>query len=303
MPYRNEEKPTFAGFPYSPPSAAAAQIGILGCEHGTLYPGRSLSHTAGAPLALRRALKGSAIRRDRYDFDLDGVPPGDAVDCGDVDGDPADAAGNRERITSAVAALLDRTMVPVILGGDDSIPIPVVAAFADRGPITVVQVDAHIDWRDEVDGERFGYSSPMRRISEMPWVERMIQIGMRGVGSARAEEVNAARRWGAHLVRSAEVHRLGLQPVLDLIPPGARCFVTIDCDGLDPSIMPAVIAPAPGGLTYLQVIELLHGIADRASIVGFDLVEFVPGQDPFGHAALTAARIACNAIAAIVRPR
>lgn len=302
MADRNGENPTFAGFPYSPPSTATARVGILGCEHGTLYPGRSRSHTAGAPLALRRALKGSAIQRDRYDFDLDDVPPGDAVDCGDVDGHPADAAGNRERIRSAVAALLARDMVPVILGGDDSIPIPVVAAFADRGPITVVQVDAHIDWRDEVDGERFGYSSPMRRISEMPWVERMIQVGMRGVGSARAEEVNAARSWGSHLVRSAEVHRLGVQPVLDLVPAGARCFVTVDCDGLDPSIMPAVIAPAPGGLTYLQVIELLHGIAAKARIAGFDLVEFMPGQDPFGHAALTAARLTCNAIAAILRP-
>jgi agmatinase len=139
----------------------------------------------------------------------------------------------------------------------------------------------------------------MRRASEMPWVERIVQVGIRGTGSARNEEVDAARKWGAHLVRAAEVHRQGIGPVLDLIPQGARCFVTLDCDGLDPSIMPAVIAPAPGGLSYWHVVELLRGIAAKAPIVGFDIVEFVPGRDPLGHAALTAARIVCNAIEAI----
>jgi agmatinase len=112
--------------------------------------------------------------------------------------------------------------------------------------------------------------------------------------------VTAARTWGAHLVRAADVDRHGIGPVLDLIPQGTRCFVTLDCDGLDPAIMPAVLAPAPGGLSYWHVVELLHGLAARGPIVGFDIVEFVPGLDPSGHAALTAARITCNAIAAIV---
>ncbi len=131
------------------------------------------------------------------------------------------------------------TRVQIVAGGPE---------HCDRGPVTVVRVDAHIDWRDEIDGERYGYRSPMRRISEMPCVERLVQVGMRGV-CARADDVRAARSWESHFVRSAEVHHLGLRPVLDLIPPGARCFVTIDCDGLDPSIMPVIIAPAPGGLT------------------------------------------------------
>lgn len=293
---------TFAAFPrVDNPVPRTVLAGILGAEHGTSYRPGQPSHTAGAPAALRRALRGYAATRGQYDFDIDRLPPEEVVDCGDVQGDPADAAGNRVNVTQAVRALLDQGVVPVVLGGDDSVPIPVLAAYADKGPITIVQVDAHIDWRDEVHGERFGYSSPMRRASEMPWVQRLVQIGMRGIGSARQEEVDAARLWGAHLIRADDVHRQGISPVLELIPEGARCFVTIDCDGLDPSIMPAVIAPAPGGLTYWHVVELLHGIGEKARIVGFDLVEFVPTADPTGHAALTAARLVSNALAAIAR--
>jgi agmatinase len=75
--------------------------------------------------------------------------------------------------------------------------------------------------------------------------------------------------------------------------------VTVDCDGLDPSIMPAVKAPAPGGLTYWHVVELIRGAARKAPIAGFDLVEFMPERDSHGLAARTAARIVCNAIAAV----
>ena len=79
----------------------------------------------------------------------------------------------------------------------------------------------------------------------------------------------------------------------------AICLVTLDCDGIDPSILPAVLARAPGGLLYWQVLELLEGLAAKCRIVGFDLVEFMPARDTTGIAALTAARLVCNAIAAI----
>ena len=118
-----------------------------------------------------------------FDFDLGGPVLGDggikALDCGDLDGDAHDAAGNRERITKATRTILDRGAIPIVLGGDDSVPIPVFQAFEGRGEFTVLQVDAHIDWRDEVGGERYGLSSTMRRASEMPWVKRIVQVGAR----------------------------------------------------------------------------------------------------------------------------
>jgi agmatinase len=186
-----------------------------------------------------------------------------------------------------------------VLGGDDSVPIPMFRAFEGHGPLTVVQIDAHLDWRDEVRGEKYGWSSPMRRASEMPWIRHMVQVGLRGTGSARAEEVADARAWGSRLVPAADVHRHGIAPVLDLVEADASCLVTLDCDGMDPSILPAVLARSPGGLLYWHVVDLLAGLAAKCRIVGFDLVEFMPSRDTTGLGALTAARLVCNAIAAI----
>jgi agmatinase len=289
---------TFAGLP-SAALARPGQIAVLGVDHATPYETGKRSHSAGAPAALRAALTGYNRLPDHYDFDLGGLRPEGAVDCGDVPGDPADPAGNREAITKSVRALLDAGAIPVVLGGDDSVPIPMFRAFEARGPLTVVQIDAHLDWRDEVRGEKYGWSSPMRRASEMPWIRRMVQVGLRGVGSARAGEVADARAWGSRLVPAADVHRHGLAHVLDLMEAAADCLVTLDCDGMDPSVLPAVAAPVPGGLLYWQALELFTGLAAKCRIVGFDLVEFMPSRDTTGVAALTAARLVCNAIAAI----
>jgi agmatinase len=289
---------TFAGLP-SAALAQPGQIAILGVDHATPYDPGKPSHSAGGAAALREALAGYNRLPEHYDFDLDGLRPDRAVDCGDVPSDPTNPAGNRAAITRAVQALLDAGAVPLVLGGDDSVPIPMFRAFEGRGPLTVVQIDAHLDWRDEVRGERLGWSSPMRRASEMEWIRGMVQVGLRGVGSARAGEVADARAWGSRLVRAADVHRHGIAPVLDLVAAGADCLVTVDCDGMDPSVLPAVAAPVPGGLLYWQVLELFTGLATKCRIVGFDLVEFMPSRDTTGVAALTAARLVCNAIAAI----
>jgi agmatinase len=291
---------TFGGWPACDgPDAVRAPVAVLGAPLATPYRPGTPSHSAGAPAALRQVLTGYARDRDHYDFDLADLSPTDVEDCGDVPGDPADAKGNRDRITAAVRTLLGRRAVPVVLGGDDSVPIPVFQAFEGRGPFTVVQVDAHLDWRDEVHGERYGWSSPMRRASEMPWIRHMVQVGLRGVGSARRAEVADARRWGVEIVTAEEVHQDGIGRALSLVPEGVPCLVTVDCDGLDPSIMPAVMAAAPGGLSYWHVVSLIHRVARKAPIAGFDLVELVPDRDSHGLAARTAARIVCNAIAAI----
>jgi len=290
---------TFAAFPARDDRNAAPAIAILGIPHATPYIPGEASHSARAPGALRAALRGYSTDPAHYDFDLGGLRPTNVADCGDVVGDLSDSEGNRRMIRAAIAGLLAAGSVPVVLGGDDSVPIPVFQAYEGRGSFTVVQIDAHLDFRDEVRGERFGYSSPMRRASEMPWIERIVQVGMRGVGSARPADVDDARARSSTIITAAEFHRTGCRRVLDCVPSGASCLVTLDCDGLDPSIMPAVIAPAPGGLMYPHVLELLHGLAQKARIAGFDLVEFVPERDPTGVAALTAARIVCNAIAAI----
>jgi agmatinase len=170
-----------------------------------------------------------------------------------------------------------------------------------RGPITLVQIDAHIDWRHEVGGVFQGYSSPMRRASEMPWIASMIHIGMRGVGSARPTELRDAQAFGSTIITAHAAHSQGVAHVLQQLPDGSDNLITIDCDGLDPSVMPAVGAPAPGGLTYHQVIDILHGVAGKGHVVGCDIVELAPAKDVNGISALTAGRIPINLIGAMAR--
>ena len=278
---------------------------IFGAGHGSTYPGRDSSGHALAAAAIRAASQEDAGLVEHWDFDLGGPlfdgGPACCIDAGDIPTALHDNVGNRARIEAKTREILALPAVPVLLGGDDSVPIPFLAGFADHGPVWILQIDAHIDWRDELHGERHGYSSPMRRASEMPHVAGMVQVGLRSVGSARLAEIEAARRYGSRFVTAREVHAQGVDAALRHIPDGARVVVTLDCDGLDPGIMPGVAAPTPGGLTYTQAIDLIAGVGRRGRIVGFDLVELYPPADIGGLSALTAARLLVNAIGAIIR--
>lgn len=302
------DAPTFLGFTRAQPGAdMTADIALFGAPHGTPYVPGKPSHSAGAPAAIRAASARDAPRRHHYDFDWDGVLEDSdrlaIMDCGDVPGAPDTPDENRDAIMRMTASLLAVDAVPVMLGGDDSVPIPFVAAFEGRGPVWVLQVDAHLDWRDERDGERLGWSSTMCRISEMAHVNGIVQVGLRGLGSARAEDVEAAQAWGAHLIPASALHGGSVDEAISRVPEGADVIITFDCDGVDPSVMPGVLTRAPGGLTYSQAVSLIHGLGRRGRIVGFDLVELMPERDPEGLSALTAYRLVANAIAAIANAR
>jgi agmatinase len=295
----------FLGFPDRLAGGGTPRMVIFGAGYGSCYPGEDSSGYDLAPGAIRAASQPDAGLVEHWDFDLGGSlfdgKPVSCVDIGDIPTVRHDNAGNRATIEAKTRGILALPAVPILLGGDDSVPIPFLAGFADHGPVWVLQIDAHIDWRDERHGERCGYSSPMRRVSEMVHVAGMVQVGMRSVGSGRFAEIEAAQRYGSHFVTAREVHTHGVEAALRHIPQGASVVVTLDCDGLDPGIMPGVAARAPGGLTYTQVIDLLAGLGKRARIAGFDLVELYPPADIDGLSALTAARLVVNVIGAIVR--
>ncbi|TYC55811.1 agmatinase [Rhodobacterales bacterium] len=295
----------FLGFSGSPSETSPPCAVIFGAGHGSTYPGKDSSAYASAADAIRAASQEDAALVENWDFDLGG-PLFDnrsvcCLDFGNVSSAMHDNAGNRRLIETRTREILGIPAVPIMIGGDDSVPIPFISAFADVGPVWLLQIDAHIDWRDDVDSERFGYSSPMRRASEMPHVEGIVQVGMRAVGSAGVAELKAAQGYGSRLVSAREVHTAGVEAALRHIPEGARTIVTLDCDGLDPGLMPGVAARTPGGLTYTQVIDLIAGLGKRARITGFDLVEYFPPADVDGLSALTASRIIVNAIGTIAR--
>lgn len=297
--------PSFLGLPDRLPEDCPPRAVIFGAGHGSNYPDQDSRGYALAPAAIRAASASEAAFIEHWDFDLGGPlfdgGPVCCIDAGDVPTTMHDNQGNRARIEAKTREVLATAAVPILLGGDDSLPIPFLSAFAGHGPIWILQIDAHIDWREERYGERYGYSNPMRRASEMAHVAGMVQVGIRSVGSARRAEVEAARHYGSHLVTAREVHAHGVDAALRHIPDGARVVITLDCDGLDPGIMPGVAARTPGGLTYTQTIDLIAGVGTRARIAGFDLVELYPPADIGGLSALTAARLVVNAIGTIVR--
>lgn len=111
-----------------------------------------------------------------------------------------DASVARACIAEMVNWIVKAGAVPIVIGGDDSVPIQLLGAFAGRGSFTVLQIDVHIDFRDDMAGERLGLCSTMRRLSEMGHVNRIIQVGQRGLGSARPSDVADAKAAGVHFV-------------------------------------------------------------------------------------------------------
>jgi len=279
-----------------------ADIVVMGAPSATPYSPVG-PYCARAPDAIRSAFGWPGVM-DHYDFDVGSKILADgktAVDWGNLTYDESDFAANRDVIRQHVKTVLDNGAVPMVMGGDDSIPIPVLEAYENHGPITVFQLDAHIDWRDDVAGERMGLSSNMRRASEMGWVENIIQVGARGIGSARPSDYQDAIDWGVKFFPMQLVVANGLNPILDAVPSNANVFVTLDVDAMDPAIVPSVIGPAPGGLDYWQVVQLLKGVASKSTIAGFDLVELMPDNDIGGRGALVAARITAVMMSLISR--
>ncbi len=304
MASRQNPPPTFFGVTRADVADGAA-VAIFGAPHGTPYPSIDHRMHAAAPDAFRRAFAWHMPWRHNHDWDFGGplLPASGftAVDLGNLKTRAGDGKGNRAKIESLTRQIIDAGAVPLMFGGDDSVPIPFLAGLARAGPLTILQIDAHIDWRAEREGEPLGFSSTMRRASEMSHIARIVQAGARGFGSAGQREVDDARAWGARFITSRHIHHHGLDAVTSQIDPGARVAICLDLDALDSSIMPAVAAPSPGGLSYVQVTDLLAAVAAKARIAAFCMVEFVPTRDPDGNAAFTAAKIASHVMGHVAR--
>ena len=224
------------------------------------------------------------------------------ADCGDVDITYYDFDINRRKITSSIEAILDRGAFPVLVGGDHSVTFPNVCAFSRFGPLDIVHIDAHMDWRDEVGGVRFANASPLRRSKELSFVRNMVHLGIRDVRTSD-DQVADAEAAGAVVITRDEIRRQGTDAALGRFPQLGNTFVTIDIDGLDPSIAPGTGSPTVDGLLYHEVRALLQGVAARSNIVGFDLVEVNPMVDEHGRTCLLASTLILEFLGAIFAAR
>ena len=208
-------------------------------------------------------------------------------DCGDVDVAYYDIERNRKIITQTVKKILKAGTFPVVIGGDHSITYPCICAFEDFKSLDIIQIDAHLDWIDEVDGIRYANGSPMRRSMELDFTNKMVQLGIRCIRS-RESDYNFAKSQGSQIFTRQDIRQKGVDEIVEKLPPLGNVYVSIDIDGLDPSIAPGTGSPTVDGLLYYEVINLLKGITKKSYVVGFDIVEVNPMVDLSGQTCLLA---------------
>jgi agmatinase len=217
------------------------------------------------------------------------------VDCGDVDILPLLWERNFDLITQSVSRILSKRALPLIVGGDHSVSFPIIRAYSGHAPITVVQFDAHLDYRDDAAGVRYGHGNVLRRVRELPFVEQVVSLGIRSLRTRR-EDLEAHAQHGNVLVPAWDIHAKGPDGIADLLPRDRNVYVTFDIDALDPAIAPGTGTPEVGGLTYEQARRLLELVVTRNRLVGFDTVEVNPSLDVSQITALLALQIMVEAV-------
>ena len=203
-----------------------------------------------------------------------------------------------DAISVEIRKILDHLGVPIILGGEHTVTLGALKAFAERNErIGVVQFDAHCDLRDSYENNPLSHACVMRRVHEMGFP--VMQIGIRSL--SQPEEVFRQKN-NRPCLDAETIYREGIPT--EVLPPGfpEKIYITFDVDCLDPSIMPATGTPEPGGLNWYQAIDLLDKVAAGRMICGFDVVELAPSKGL--HAAdFTAAKLVYTLIGIISRSR
>jgi agmatinase len=176
-----------------------------------------------------------------------------------------------DEIRRVASELVARSKFPVVLGGEHSITAPVVAALAERHPgLSVLQIDAHADLRESFMGTPHNHACAMRRVLDHA---PLTQVGIRSLSPEEARDIPSLRT-RVFYDFNMRVDPNWIDRVVDSL--SETVYITIDCDGLDPAIMPAVGTPEPGGLSWYETLALLRRVIQSRRVVGCDLVELCP---------------------------
>lgn len=231
-----------------------------------------------------------------------------AVDHGDLPVTPGYLPESHAQIESGAAAVLASGATPLFLGGDHSVSLPVLRAVAARhGPVGLVHVDAHSDLWESYFGGKDTHGTPFRRAVEERLIDvaRSIQVGLRG--SLYGPEDDALpETLGLGRVTATALHERGVRDVVTEVRArvgAGPLYLSFDIDALDPAFAPGTGTPEVGGLTSVQALQLLRGLAGL-DFRGYDLVEVMPSYDVGAVTCLLAANLAFEMMAlAAVRRR
>jgi len=264
------------------------QIAILGVpfDEKSSY----LRGAAGGPAAIRAVSTGKCYcgyTELGVNLEADTV----MVDLGDVDtsGDPDKSFALTEK---AVARILDKGAVPIVLGGDHSITYPVLKAFArHHKPLDVLHFDAHPDLYDDLYGDRLSHACPFARVLEDGLAASVVQVGVRAITAGHRAK---ALKGGVRMIEMKDIqdplHLRFANPV----------YISFDMDALDPAFAPGVSHQEPGGLSTRQAVQVIQALKGR--IVGLDIVELNSTRDVAAITAAAAFKIIKETAGKIVRP-
>ena len=254
------------------------------------------SNRAGARFGPRQICAESSLIRP-YNM-ATGAAPFDALQVADLGDVPINTYSLEKSvgiITDFYREVLGHGCVPLTLGGDHTIALPILRAVAERhGPVALIHVDAHADVNDEMFGERIAHGTPFRRAVEEGLLQtsKVWQIGLRGSGYA-ADDFDWPRRQGFTIIPAHEVWWQSLAPIMDKVRAvigDAPCYLSFDIDGIDPAYAGGTGTPEIGGLSVPQALEIIRGCRGL-NLVGADLVEVSPPYDPSGNTALLGANL------------
>ncbi len=204
--------------------------------------------------------------------------------------DFSDGTSAFEAIESSVDELLSQNHRVVILGGDHSIAYPILRAYVKAYPkLNVLQLDAHPDLYDELDGSRHSHACPFARIMEEKLINRLVQIGIRTMNGHQREQ---AQKFGV------EVHEMKDGFQIKSLNFDGPVYISLDMDCLDPAFAPGVSHHEPGGMNTREVISIIQNVSGH--LVGADIVEFNPERDPLGITGMVAAKLLKEILARIL---
>ena len=262
---------------------------ILGCPFdgtASFRPGARFG-----PSAIRRASWGIETYSPYRKKDLHAVP---VHDMGDLELPLGDKKKSFEWIRKALQEILRSKKIPILLGGDHLISLPIVEEVLKIYPdLHLIQIDAHADMREDYLGETLSHSTVMRKIIDSLGQRSLSQIGVRSGTEEEfqwAKEAKSIVSLNASSLRNL-ARRLKDKPV----------YLSLDLDVFDPSLLPGVGTPEPGGLTFQDFLSLLKSL-ESLHVIGFDIVELTPDYDPTQISSVTASVILREMILSFVHP-
>ncbi len=313
---------TFLRAPHIPqPTSSDGHVAVVGVPYDEGVTSRTGAREG--PRALR-TISGNWAYRDGAEPFWDGetrrhlLGGVQFVDTGDVNLAPtAPAEVTHASVAGRLAAIAREGLFPVVLGGDHSITYPVLqgvhraradetSRLAATSAVHLVHFDTHMDYWHGLGGQPYTHASPIIRAHEAGLVGKITQYGIRGLHTAADNTDLAAERgvvshWCEQVKRQMATG--GLDELLGGIDQGADVWITFDIDCLDPAIAPGTGTPEPGGFSYYEAKTLLLAVADRANVIGMDLVEVNPLYDPAELAALHGCRLILDTVGAVFERR